>query len=215
MQRLTSSQRLSLRETALHYHKNLSGSPAEDYLTRRNLTGPTTKQFMLGYVTNPRTGHEPYTGFLTIPYLRKSYEHGWSVVSIRFRCINDHEHVGHGKYMTLPGDRPRLYNTKALLEPSPVVAITEGEIDAITATTAGIPTVGVPGAHNWQEHFPELFHGYENVYVLADGDEAGTKFANTVASTLRNATVIPMPPGEDVNSLVVKHGAETLLERIR
>lgn len=219
MRRLSNSQRSYLKEAAIRYHNELEGSPAEDYLTRRGLAWPSIKEqvnkFMLGYVHTPLTGHEHYRGFLAIPYLRKSYEHGWSVVSLRFRCIEDHEHVGHGKYMTVVGDRPRLFNTKALLQPSPVVAITEGEIDAITATIAGVPAVGVPGAHNWQDHFPELFFGYRDVYVLADGDEAGRQFANTIAGTLPNSKIIPMPPGQDVNSLVLAEGKQALLERIK
>jgi DNA primase len=120
----------------------------------------------------------------------------------------DHEHTGHGKYMTVAGDRPRLFNTKVLLGDSPVVAITEGEIDAITATVCGLPAVGVPGSQAWQPHFREPFLGYRDVFVLADGDEAGVHFANTIAATLPNAKVIPMPSGQDVNSVVLSEGKQ-------
>lgn len=172
-------------------------------------------RFRLGYVGDPLPGHEQFRGYLAIPYLRWSQEHKWAVVSIRFRCLEQHDHKGHGKYMTAAGDRPRLFNTLALLKDSPKVAITEGEIDAITAQVCGIPAVGVPGSQAWQPHFREPFLGYRDVYVLADGDDAGMTFANTVASTLPNAKVIPMPPGEDVNSLVGAKGKEALLERLR
>jgi DNA primase len=53
------------------------------------------------------------------------------------------------------------------------------------------------------------------VFVLADGDEAGISFANTIAATLPNAKVIPMPAGDDVNSLVLSRGKEALMERIK
>ncbi|WP_373686632.1 toprim domain-containing protein [Nocardia terpenica] len=184
----------------------------------RGLMGPSVREtvsgYALGYVADPLPGHETHRGSLAIPYLRWSREHGWAVVSIRFRCIQDHEHKGHGKYMTTAGDRPRLYNTTALLEQSPIIAITEGEIDAITSQVCGVPTVGVPGAEAWQPHFREPFLGYRDVFVLADGDEAGHRFANTVAKSLPNAKVIPCPPGEDVNSLVMSKGKSALLERI-
>lgn len=170
---------------------------------------------MLGYVNDPLPGHEMFRGYMAIPYLRWSQEHGWAVVSIRFRCIQDHEHRGHGKYMTVAGDRPRLYNTLALLKESAVIAITEGELDAITAQVAGMPAVGVPGAQAWQSYFREPFLGYREVFVLADGDEPGMQFAHTVAKELPNAKVIPMPPGEDVNSLVLTKGKQALLERIK
>ena len=171
-------------------------------------------RFRLGYVGDPLPGHELYRGHLAIPYLRRTHDGDWNVVSIRFRCIADHDHTGHGKYKTMAGDRVWLYNTVALLNHSVDIAITEGEIDAITASVCGVPAVGVPGAQNWKPFFRELFLGYRNVFVLADGDEAGAGFANTVAATLPNAKVIPMPTGSDVNQLVITQGKAALLERI-
>lgn len=217
--RLSESQKRSLREATQLYNQAFEGSPAHDYLTQRGLGYPSIKpevdKFKLGFVADPLPGHEQYRGMLAIPYLRWSKEHGWAVVSIRFRCIRDHDHRGHGKYMTQAGDRPRLYNTIALLKQSPVVAITEGEIDAITATICGIPTVGVPGATSWKDWFGEPFLGYREVLVLADGDDAGYQFANKIAEELPNARVVPCPPGEDVNSLVITKGKQALLERIK
>ncbi|MBP2972703.1 toprim domain-containing protein [Mycobacterium tuberculosis] len=117
--------------------------------------------------------------------------------------------------MTAPGDQPWLYNTLALMREVPDIAITEGEIDAITAQVCGLPAVGVPGASMWKPYMRELFLGYRTVYILADGDDAGTQFANAVAATLANSRVIPMPPGEDVNSLVISKGKQALLERMK
>lgn len=165
---------------------------------------------MLGYVADPLPGHEMFRGMLAIPYLRYSLDTGWMVVSVRFRRLDD----GKPKYMTVAGDQPWLYNTLALIKHSPVVAITEGEIDAITAQVCGVPTVGVPGAQMWKPYFRELFLGYRDVFILADGDEPGMDFATKVASTIPGAKVIPSPPGEDVNSLVNKYGRDALLERI-
>jgi len=169
-------------------------------------------RFRLGFVGDPLPGHEQFRGMLAIPYLRWSQEYGWIVVSIRYRRIGDGEG---SKYLTQAGDRPRLFNTLALLAQSSKIAITEGEIDAITTQLCGVPAVGVPGAELWQPHFREPFLGYRDVFVLADGDEPGLKFARTVASSLPNAKVIPCPPGEDVNSLVVNRGGSALLERMK
>lgn len=160
-----------------------------------------------------------YRGMLAIPYLRWAPtgkgKGEWAVVSIRFRCIRDHEHQGHGKYNTVSGDRPRMYNTVSLLHAHDKVAITEGEIDAITAKACGIEAVGIPGASSWQPHFREPFLGYETVYILADGDEAGMKFADTVAKSLPNGKIIPSPSGLDVNSWVMSGGRKELLERTK
>lgn len=202
----------------MDYAKSLQGSPAVEYLESRGLLAPDLPdaRFLLGYVENPRPGHEMFRGYLSIPYLRWSPGQRLSVVSLRFRCIDPEcEHKGHGKYMTVAGDRPRLYNTKALLEPSPVVCVTEGEFDAVTADLCGLPAIGVPGAESWQKHFKEPLLGYETVYVLADGDRPGMRFATAVAGQLANAKILPMPPGEDVNSLVLSQGKQALLDRIR
>jgi hypothetical protein len=218
MERQSESSRRSLRAATEKYLAAMPGSPAEEYLGNRGLTADSVKpivdRFRLGFVEEPFLGDEQYRGFLAIPYLRWSQEQGWSVVSIRYRCIHDHEHTGHGKYMTKPGDRGRMFNTLALLQPSPVVAITEGELDAITAQACGIPTVGLPGAQAWQRWWREPFLGYRDVYILADGDEAGYKMGEQVARHLPNSRMIPMPAGEDVNSLVLNHGKQALLERI-
>lgn len=218
MRRLTESQRQFLQEATTRYHRSLPGSPGEGHLESRGLMAPSIREevsrFRIGYVVDPLPGHEMYRGKLAIPYLRWHPEHKWMAVSMRFRCLQDHDHTGHGKYLSVPNEQPWLYNTVSLLKHSPTVAITEGEIDAITAQVCGIPTVGVPGAQMWKPYFRELFPGYREVFVFADGDEAGMTFANKVAGTLPNAKVIPMPPTEDVNSFVVKHGKQALLERI-
>lgn len=202
-------------ESAVRYHRSLPESQAEEYLRNRGLSGEGIEKFRLGYVADPSAGHEMYRGFLSIPYLRESPRGESSVVSIRFRCIYDHEHRGHGKYMSVSGDQSWLFNTAALLKDKRYVAITEGEIDAITAEMSGVPAVGVPGATNWREYFSGMFLGYKTVFVLADGDEAGLTFSHAVAATLPNAKVIPMPTGMDVSSFTQEHGREALKRRIR
>lgn len=208
MQRLSESQRDYLWEATSRYRESLPGSQAEEYLASRGI--PAGTPFGLGFVAEPLLGHEMYRGCLAIPYMRWSQWRGWSVASIRYRRLDG----GKPKYLTAPGDKPRLYNTHALTRYSRDMAITEGELDAVTAELAGIPTVGVPGAQMWKPYFKELFLGYRNVNILADGDEAGLEFAKHVAASLPNARIIPMPDGLDVNSLVVEQGEEALLERI-
>lgn len=213
MQRLSDSQKAFLKDATTRYHRSLADSPADGYLRSRGLwpTNESVRKFRLGYVADPLSGHEMYRGMLAIPYLRWHPDHGWMTVSIRFRRL-----VGGGaKYLSVAGDQPWLYNTYALVRHSPVVAITEGEIDAITASLCGIPAVGVPGAQMWKPHFREMFAGYRDVYILADGDDPGLAFANAVAGTMFNSKVIPMPPGEDVNSLVIGEGKQALLERMK
>lgn len=213
--KLSNTRKSYLLEAMLRYEQSLPDSPAAEYLvSQRGLDLQEIDHFHLGYVADPLRGHELYRGMLAIPYLRFTDDKNGLVVSIRFRCMEPHEHQGHGKYNTEPGDRGRLFNTVALLQPVDSIAVTEGELDAITATAAGVEAVGVPGATQWQPHFREPFLGYETVWVLADGDEPGMRFARTVAESLPNARIIPMPEGDDVNSLVVREGPQALMERI-
>ncbi|WP_459962014.1 toprim domain-containing protein [Nocardia sp. IFM 10818] len=180
----------------------------------RGLLDPDNPQ-LLGYVEAPLPGHDHFAGMISIPYLRRLPGGRLTVVSIRFRCAAaECEHKGHGKYMTEPGDRPRLYNTPDLLVPAKRIAITEGEFDAIAAHEAGVPAVGVPGSTSWQSWFREPFLGYEVVYILADGDDPGRKFAGSIAKQLPNARIVQYPKGHDTNSFVQEHGADALLERI-
>lgn len=208
MQKLSESQRKYLWEATSRYRASLPGSVGEEYLASRGI--PANTPFGLGFVAEPLSGHELYRGCLAIPYMRWSQWRGWSVASIRFRRLDNST----PKYLTVPGDKPRLYNTHALTGYSKDMAITEGELDAVTAVLAGVPTVGVPGSQMWKPYFRELFMGYRNVNILADGDEAGIEFARQVAKTLPNARIIPMPDGQDVNSLVISQGKEALLERL-
>lgn len=206
MPKLSEGQRKSLRDATSRYHRALPGSPAAELLEARGLIDGT-EPYRLGYVADPLPGHESYKGMLAIPYLRRSPS-GWSVVSMRFRCVEDHEHLGHGKYMSLPGDTPRLFNTPVLLADHDSIAICEGEIDAISASVSGVPAVGVSGVEAWKPHWRLPFLGYAEVWILADGDEPGMKFARSLAKELPNAVIRPSGPGQDVNSELVAFGRE-------
>ena len=196
----------------LRYEGSLPGSPAEECLVSRGLED--IQEFHLGYVADPLPGHEMYRGMLAIPYVRQHGRGKGFVVSMRFRCLADHDHQGHGKYNTEPGDQPRLYNTVALTRDDGYVAITEGELDAIAAELCGVSAIGVPGATMWKPYFARAFAGYDTVYILTDGDDAGWRFGRSVADTLPNARIIPMPDGEDVNSVYRARGPQAILKRM-
>lgn len=217
MPKLSNGQRKFWAEAMNRYHKNLPGSPAAEYLESRKLTVEDLTPFRLGYVAEPLPGHDMYAGMLAIPYLRWNGDRKspGTVVSMRFRCIiPDCDHPNHGKYMSVAGDNPRLFNTIAFLDNEDRIAICEGEIDAVTATLCGLPAVGVAGAEAWKPHFSEPFLGYEVVYILADGDDAGMRFATKVAKELPNAKILPCSPGQDVNSEYQVKGKSFLMERI-
>lgn len=218
MPKLSDKHKQFLANATTRYKNSLPRSTADEFLAARGLNhaDPRVSRFRLGYVGDPLPGHDMYQGMLAIPYMRWSPGTGWSVVSMRFRCIRDGcQHPNHGKYMSNPGDSPRLFNAMALLDDTESIAITEGEIDAITATVCGIPAVGIAGVETWKPHFREPFLGYETVYVLADGDDPGMKFAHNLAKELPNAKILPSTHGEDVSSMFVKHGEDAIIGRMR
>jgi DNA primase len=151
---------------------------------------------------------------LAIPY---EAPHG--AVGLKFRCLQDHDckATHKNRYLNPPGHEHRLYNTAALFSPLPYVGIAEGEIDAITAHLAGIPTVGAPGATSWKPAFTRLFRGYETVFIFADNDDGGVgmeKFATPLAEKISGSRIILMPPGHDVNSFVQENGYDALRELV-
>lgn len=176
------------------------------YLENRGIGFELAINAALGVVVDPDPAHEQYAGWLAIPYLTPT-----GVVAMRFRCPEDHEHEGHGKYETTPGDHGYLYNVPVLHLPGDVIGITEGELDAVVSTACGLNAAGVPGATSWKPHWRRLFEDYERVIVLGDGDKAGRQFANKVAGQLDNGVPRPMPEGHDVTSFVLEHGADEFL----
>lgn len=217
MRKLSKNQKQFLWDATSLYKKSLPDSPAARFLESRGLTEKDVSPFGLGFVADPLPGHERYRGMLSIPYLRRSAKE-WMTIAIRFRCVQpDCDHTSHpgGKYVSMPGDPPHIYNATALIEHEQTIAICEGELDALTATVCGVPAVGIAGAELWQDHFTPLFSGYQDVYVLSDGDAAGEKLAETIAKKLPNAKVIPSSPGGDVSSDVLAYGRDYLVKRIQ
>ncbi|MFE7313792.1 toprim domain-containing protein [Streptomyces sp. NPDC057555] len=209
-----SRQRIdSLGQAATAYHKQLTeDSPAAAYLKKRGLSPDSARSFQLGYVANPLSGHERYAGMLAIPYANRQ-----GVIAIRYGCLEGHQckDHGHGKYTREPGDDAKIYNILTLTRNAPRIAICEGEIDTITAWQCGIPAIGVAGAQNWKNLFNRLIHGYREVVILADGDEAGLKLADTISEKNEHATIVQMPSKFDVNSYYLEQGPAALLEKAR
>lgn len=115
------------------------------------------------------------------------------------------------KYLSTHGEQARPYNVGSLNSEVGPYFITEGEMDAIIGAQSGLLTVGFPGAQSWRAVFGRLFR-FRTVFVLADGDDAGRMFADTVRKSIEGAKVIEMHPGGDVNSMYLEHGEQYLRE---
>lgn len=177
------------------------------YLASRGVTREAAVTRRLGYVGEAVIGHEQYVGRLCLPYLTPT-----GVVDVRFRTIDPDPDAP--KYLSRPGAESRMYGVLAFQKHSDVIAICEGEMDALVMDElVGIPAIGIPGAQAWKGQYWRAFEDYERVFVFADGDQSGRDFAKKVASSLDTAVVIQMPDGQDVNSTFLLEGAEGLRKR--
>lgn len=206
---LSTSERKSLVERSLKYHRQLKSPDGEAlyaYLTvERQFSPETIDRFLLGAVASPDVSDDDARGMLAIPYLSKA-----GPVALRFRRP-PHKDTG-PKYWQPEGTNLTIFNTLAFFAGEETIAVTEGEMDAITLVQAGIPAVGIPGASAWKPHYRLLFEGYQSVLICADNDDtgAGRKFAAKVAQNVPGPQVVVMPEGHDVNSYFCEHGRQAL-----
>lgn len=193
----------------MQYYASVAG--LSDYLTGRGLTGEDAQYARLGYVRTPFPGHEQMAGRLAIPYMTSD----GVVRDIRFRRIGDSDSP---KYLSLAGNRPRLFEARVFAHDPHTVLVCEGELDTLVARRAlGVPAVGIPGASAWKgnAHWRTLLGGPELVIVLADGDEAGRGMAAAISRDLEDTVrVVPMPEGMDVTDVVLAYGEGWLRDRV-
>ena len=203
--RLSNSHRQFLIRAASLYSNQIE--LAEDYLATRGLSVEEAERFHLGVVVDPLPGHEHLVGRLTIPYITPN-----GVVDIRTRSMHGEE----PKYLGLPGAETTMYNTQAVFTATNYICLTEGEFDTIALTSkTNHPCVGLPGATSWKPHYARILDDFDIVIILADGDQAGAEMGKKIGRELPNINIVPMPPGEDVNSVLLTLGREWIDERIR
>ena len=206
MPKLANGQRKLLEQATAFYQQSLK--EALPFLECRGLDEAVARKYRLGVVQRPCSGHESYTGRLAIPYLSRS-----GVVSIRFRCLEDHncKEVGCPKYLSVRGDKPTLYNTEALFSAGSVIAITEGEMDAVVITEyAGVPAVGIQGVNAWNDAWSRTLNDFERVLIVGDGDEAGKNMVERLVDSIPNAVGVSLPESLDANDVYLKYGADEL-----
>ena len=182
------------------YEKNIG--LASRWLDSRGLTVQDVAPYRLGVVVDDSPESRPYQRRLSIPYLTPA-----GPADVRYRALEDRG----PKYLSRPGATGHLYNVGALWRDSDVIAIVEGELDALVMDAfSGVPAVGVPGVQLWKRHYPRLFVDYERVLVIGDGDDAGREFTATVAASMSNAIPVQIARGMDINELFAAQGAGAL-----
>ena len=206
MLQLSASRRAALTAEAEKYHAARTGRVL-DYLESRGITTAQQETYLLGEVSEPDHANEYLQGRLSIPFVTPS-----GIVAIRFRCVEDHScrEAGHPKYVQRKGETDHLYNVLALRERHPAIAVCEGEIDAMMVDTHVMPAMGVTGVSKWKPHWSRLLEGFERVFAVGDGDQAGREFTARLVEMLPNAKAVVFPDGLDANAFFLQEGAEAL-----
>lgn len=210
MRPLSALQREALEEATKTYQEART-SDAGLYLMDRGLDPETVDMFRLGSVVDPHPGHQHYRGWLAIPYLGVDGH----PLSIRFRCIRDHDcrDHGHGKYQFVTGESVRMFNVGAIARADDTIHVTEGEFDAMILEQCGLHAVALPGVNHYRSHHRRLLAGFSRVWVWADPDDAGAELLNRITRSLMQAKGVRLTVG-DVTETYLSGGADAIHELI-
>lgn len=225
-----STSQKKLERTSAYYHNQFLTPPdsateivraGKGYLAVHGIDSrEVVDKYRLGIVAEPLPGDERFAGMLCIPYL----SHRGGVKAIKYRRL-----AGDGpKVAQYQSQQARLYNTRAWFECDDAIGLTEGEPDAMCASqhltytrrgrTYALPSMGIPGAEMWAAHEPVwaiCFKDVRTVFMFCHGDSAGRELGRQVAESLRwRVTVIDMPDGEDVSSLVASGKSDWFADKL-
>lgn len=192
---LSDSQKEELEEATSRYARSVSRA-AVGWLRARGIDKDIAQRFRLGVADEPMPGHMHARGWLAIPYLDLHQ----TPLSIRFRRPDWADTSG-PKYLSLEGERSRVFNVAAIRDAADTICVTEGEFDTMVLTKLGYHSVAIPGANGWQSHHRRLLADFQKVLVFGDSDEAGASFARKVTQSLRSARSVHLPEGLDVTDL--------------
>lgn len=212
---LSRAQLRALEEACAGYEENLALDHDGDvarHLAERGVEDRVVRTFRLGVVGDPAPGHVKHKGRLAIPYL----DQFGAPLAIRFRCVDNHNcrDEGHGKYQTMPGDPPRLFNVGAIHRADNEIDLCEGELDAVILSQIGLHAVALPGANVWKPRHRLLLAGFDVIRVWGDPDDAGGEFMKKVTHSLPRARGVRLTEG-DVTETYLAGGAEALLDLIQ
>jgi len=141
------------------------------WLQSRGLTVETIAAFRIAEQTR---GDKTYAVF---PYLRDG-----ELVNVKYRNIAEKKDMRQEG-----GAEPCLFGWHLIDPKARTVAITEGEIDAMTLHQCGIPALSVnagAGSHQWLENDWERLERFDEILVFFDNDPAGEDGAKEVIRRL-------------------------------
>ena len=158
------------------------------YTDRRGLSRETVDKFGIGY--------DPLRDAITFPV----WDEKGTLLFVTARSVNSKRF-----FIPKEADKPLyLFNFVNKINP-PIMMITEGQIDALTAWQYGFPCCATMGSIS-ENQINTLNKCGIRIFIDAfDNDEWGEKFSKTLQNRLRKDLLIyriPFPPGKkDLNDL--------------
>ena len=146
-------------------------SAVRAWLNGRGITDDTIDAFKIA--EQSRDGKH----IAVFPYLREG-----ELINVKYRDIADKRGMRQEA-----GAEPCLFGWHLIDPRVRTVAITEGEVDAMTLHQCGIPALSVnagAGNHQWIENDWERLERFSEILVCFDDDEAGQKGAKDVMQRL-------------------------------
>lgn len=172
------------------------------WLEGRGLSIETIDQAQLGYETSGK-----FRDCITIPYFDARGE----LVGVRYRHLRPNPPM---KYQSPKGFRKHLYNVAATQ--NDVVAICEGEFDALILQQLGYPSVAITGTGGWERAWRWLFRDCNLVLVAMDraviednpdAAAAEDRTRNQILAQVGMVTdveLVDIPPGKDITDLYLE-----------
>ncbi len=199
-------QYLSIRDTMPEREKKAFKRPAKpqcqapklgvlEWLKSRGLNDETLAAFK---IAEQLRGGNTYAVF---PYFREGV-----LVNVKYRNVSEKKDMRQEG-----GAEPCLFGWHLIDPKCRTVAITEGEIDAMSLHQVGIPALSVnagAGNHQWLENDWNRLDQFSEILVFFDSDEAGLKGAREVANRIgADRCKLVTLPAKDANDYLMQ-GAE-------
>lgn len=152
---------------------------------------------------------------------------GGQPIAFSGRALNPDEAARGAKYINSPETEEYtkgkvlfgLHQARVAMSKSQEAILVEGNFDVVSLAEAGIENVVAPlGTALTSEQALLLRRRVERVVLMFDGDEAGRKASTRAFPILANAGLasysVPLPSGEDPDSLVRTKGADEVVAMI-
>lgn len=165
---------------------------ALEWLKSRGLSEQTLADFRIAeQVRDGKT-------YAVFPYLRDGV-----LVNVKYRNVAEKKDMRQEG-----GAEPCLFGWHLIDPKCRTVAITEGEIDAMTLHQCGIPALSVnagAGNHQWLENDWDRLERFSEILVFFDSDEPGQKGAREVANRIgADRCKIVTLPAKDANDYLLQ-----------